>query len=84
MAALKLKLEIPDSLAQEAKAAGLLRPQAIARLLREEIRRRRAKRFFEIADRLADLGIPRMTDAEIEAEIQAVRRARGANRASGR
>jgi len=83
MAALKVKLEIPDSLAQEAKAAGLLTPQAIERLLREEIRRRRVDRLFATADRLAALDLPPLSEAEIEAEIQAVRRARRSNRASG-
>ena len=72
----ELKLTLPDGLAREAEASGLLTPEAIEALLREEIRRRRVNRLFDAADRLADLGIPPLTDAEVEAEIEAVRRSR--------
>ena len=46
----QLNLKLPDSLAREAQAAGLLTPQAIERLLREEIRRR-GSQMSEDADR---------------------------------
>jgi hypothetical protein len=72
----ELKLTLPDGLAREAEASGLLTPEAIEALLREEIRRRRVNRLFDAADRLADLSIPPLTDAEVEAEIEAVRRSR--------
>jgi hypothetical protein len=72
----ELKLTLPDGLAREAEASGLLTPEAIEALLREEIRRRRVNRLFDVADRLADLDIPPLTDAEVEAEIEAVRRSR--------
>lgn len=68
-------LTIPDNLAQEARANGLLEPDRIASLLRAEIRRRRVNRLFAAADRLADLDEP-MTDAEIESEITAAREER--------
>ena len=71
----EILLTLPDSLAREAEANGLLRPEFIASLLRAEIRRRRINRFFAAADRLADLDEP-ITDAEIEAEIAASRRER--------
>jgi hypothetical protein len=45
----------------------------LERLLREELRRQRVDRLFEAADRLAALPLPALTEAEIEAEIQAVR-----------
>ena len=47
----------------------------MAALLRAEIRRRQVNRLFAAADRLADVGQP-LTEAEIEAEIVAVRKAR--------
>ncbi|HXG68463.1 MAG TPA: hypothetical protein VNO70_25435 [Blastocatellia bacterium] len=68
-------LTLPDGLAQEAEANGLLKPEAIAALLRAELRRRRVNKLFAAADRLADLDHP-LTEAEVEAEIAAVRKAR--------
>ncbi len=68
-------LTLPDNLAQEAEANGLLRPESMAALLCAEIRRRQVNRLFAAADRLADVGQP-LTEAEIEAEIVAVRKAR--------
>ena len=75
----EIVLTLPDNLAQEAEANGLLRSESIAALLRAEIRRRRVNRFFADADRLANLGQP-LTDAEIETEIVAVRKAKHASR----
>lgn len=75
MPSLELKLELPDSLAREAEANGLLTSEAIAALLRTEIRRRRTDKLFEAADRLAALGTP-LTEAEVEAEMAAARQAR--------
>jgi RecB family exonuclease len=71
----ELKLDLPDSLAREAEASGLLTPEAIEALLRAEIRRRRVDKLFDAADRLAALDAP-LTEAEVEAEIAAVRQAR--------
>ena len=75
MSTLELKLVLPDSLAREAEAGGLLTPESIEALLRAEIRRRRVTRLFMAADRLAALEAP-LTEAEIEAEIAAVRQSR--------
>ena len=73
----EILLTLPDNLAREAEANGLLRPEFIASLLRTEIRRRRVNKLFAAADRLADLDEP-ITNAEIEAEIAASRRERRA------
>ncbi len=73
----EILLTLPDNLAREAEANGLLRPEFIASLLRTEIRRRRVNKLFAAADRLADLDEP-PTAAEIEAEIAASRRERRA------
>ena len=78
MTQLELKLKLSDSLAREAEAAGLLTPEAIERLVRKEIRRRRVDGLFEAADRLAALDVPPLTEAEVEAEIQAARAERHA------
>ena len=73
----EILLTLPDNLAREAEAIGLLKPEFIASLLRTEIRRRRVNKLFAAADRLADLDEP-ITDAEIETEIAASRRERRA------
>ena len=74
---IELKLRLPDSLVREANARGLLTPQGLEALLREEVQRHRVTQLFEAADRFAAL--PPLTEAEVEAEIQA---ARGEKRAS--
>jgi len=51
--------------------------------VREELRRRRADRLFEAADRLAAVADPPLTDQEVESEIRAVRAGRAAH-AGGR
>ncbi len=78
---LELKLRLPDSLAREAAASGLLTPQGLEALLREEVQRHRVTQLFEAADRLVALSPP--TEAEVEAEIQAARAERRSARASG-
>ena len=73
---MELKVDLPDTLADEAKAAGLLTSQAIERLLREAVRSQAVNELFETADRLAAANIAPMTMAEIQAEVDAVRKAR--------
>ena len=73
----ELKVTLPDRLAREAREAGLLSAKAIKRLLREAMRRRAAAReFLAVADRVVAAGVPPMSEEEIQAEIDAVRRAR--------
>ena len=73
---MELKVNLPDGLASEAKAAGLLTPQAIERLLREAVRSQAVNELFEAADRMAAANIAPMTLQEIQAEVNAVRKAR--------
>lgn len=74
-----IQIEIPDATAQAARAAGLLTPQALDRLLTEALKRREAAdRLLSIADRLATAGIPPMREEEVQAEIDAVRAERRA------
>ena len=72
----ELKLILPDGLAREAEANGLLTPESIEALLRAELQRRRVNGLFAAADRLADLDKPPLTEAEVEAEITAARQSR--------
>ncbi len=83
MIQLEFKLALPDGLAQEAQAAGLLTPEAIEALIRDAVRRQRTERLFEASDRLLALDLPPLTEEEVEAEIQAARRERRSLNASG-
>jgi hypothetical protein len=74
MTKIDLKLELPDALAREAEAAGLLTPRALARLLREGVRREALRRIAEGAERIRKAGVPAMSLAEIQREVDEVRR----------
>ena len=69
----EIKIKLPDSIVREAKESGLLTSKSIESMLRAELHRRRAARLFETADRLAALDMQPLTNAEVEAEIQAAR-----------
>jgi len=69
-----LCLNMPDTLAYEAEKYGLLNSQAIESLLREELRRCRVSDLFAAMDKLALINEPPLTEAEIEAEINATRK----------
>lgn len=81
MATLEVKLNLPDSLANEARQAGLLAPEELERLLREALRARRVERLTAVRESLAANPLPPMTPEEIQAEIDdyrtQVRRASG-------
>jgi hypothetical protein len=81
---LLLKLDLSESLAEEAKNKGLLEPPAIERMLRAELKRSRVDQLFAAADRLAAQNLPPLTEAEVEAEIQAARSQRRSTDASRR
>jgi hypothetical protein len=84
MRTLEVTLQLPDQLAREAEATGLLKPEAIEHLLRQEIRRRQTDGLFETADRLASIDLPSLTAAEVEAEIAAARQERRGDHESRR
>jgi len=73
MTELELKLSLPDQLASQARAAGLLTSEAIERLVREAIRKAAAQRMIDYGRRLREPGGPEITEAELETELKAVR-----------
>ena len=81
---LELTLTLPVSLAREAEDQGLLTSTMLEALLRAEVQRRRVAQLFEAADRLAALPLAPLSEAEVEAEIHAMRAERRATRARGR
>ena len=81
MTTLQVKLELPDPLAAEAQAAGLLAPKQLERMLREALRAKRVEKLAAAREVLAANPLPPMTPEEIQVEIDAyraeVRRAAG-------
>lgn len=73
MTELELKLSLPDQIASQAKAAGLLTSEAIERLVRQAIRKAAAERLIGYGQRLREPGGPEITEAELESELKAVR-----------
>lgn len=67
-----ITVSLPDELAQQAENAGLLRPDAIAELLREAMKKRQVDQLFTAMGKLASLQ-PALTEEEIDAEIDATR-----------
>jgi len=76
----EVTVTLPDDLAKQARQAGLLRPEALAALLRDAMRERRIERLFATMDKLAELQPP-LTEEEIAAEIAAARAERRARKA---
>lgn len=68
-----LEITLPDSLATEAKAAGLLESSMLERLVREALRENRLQHLAVLRERLATDPLPPMTQEEIQAEIEAYR-----------
>jgi hypothetical protein len=56
MTTLELTLDVPDRLAREARAAGLLKPRPLARMLAAEVRRAAAARLLAAGRHAARAG----------------------------
>lgn len=69
-----IQIELPEATAQAARAAGLLTPQALDRLLTDALRRQEAAdSLLSIAERVSAAGIEPMSMEEINAEVKAAR-----------
>lgn len=68
-----LEINLPDSLAKEAKEVGLLTPAAIEQIVREAIRKRALGELKQAMERMAEVEGPVMTPEEIQTEIRAAR-----------
>ncbi len=69
-----IQIELPDATAQAARAAGLLTPQALDRLLTEALKRQEAAdSLLSIADRVAKAGIEPMSMEDLNLEVKAAR-----------
>ena len=69
-----VEIELPEATAQAAKAAGLLTPAVLDRLLSNALRKREAVQSLRsIADDVAAAGSAPMSMEEIDAGVKAVR-----------
>ena len=82
MTSLELKIELPDRLARDAQAAGLLTPKGLSQLVRDAMRRRAAQTLLDGAARASDLGSQPLSMREIQAEVNAVRHQRRGSKVS--
>jgi hypothetical protein len=73
MTRLTLEIELPDALAEQARKAGLLEPEALERMVREKLLARRREDLAQARDVLAANPLPPMTLEEIQAEVDAYR-----------
>lgn len=73
MQTVDLKITLPDRVAQEARAAGLLTERGVERLIKESVRREAGKRLLDAMGRLREANVPPLTEDEIAAEIAAAR-----------
>lgn len=73
MTTIAMTLQLPDALAAEADAQGLLTAAAVEQLLRAELERRKTEPLFTLLDRLAAADKGDLTEADIDTEIQAYR-----------
>jgi len=81
----ELRVTLPERLARDARKAGLLSAKAIRALLRQAMRRKAAAQaFLENAERVAAAGVPALSEDEIQAEINAVRKAKRQPRRAAR
>jgi hypothetical protein len=68
-----IEITLPDALAEEAKGAGLLSPEAIEDLLRSKLAADRLTRLQQARELLTARPEEAMTRQEINAEIKAYR-----------
>jgi post-segregation antitoxin (ccd killing protein) len=80
MTTLELTLNLPDELANKAQAAGLLNSEAIEKLLREQLRKQAGEELRVMLNKTDASGIPPMSEDDIQAEIEAYRAERRAQR----
>lgn len=82
MTTLEVKLNLSDRLAREAQAAGLLTPRALAQLIKDAMSKQAAQALLEGAARASRDGSEPVSIAAIQAEVNAVRKARQARKSA--
>lgn len=73
MTTLEVKLDLPDRLAREALAAGLLTPKALREMVKDAMQRRAAQTLLAGAARASAAGSKPLSMKAIQAEVNTVR-----------
>lgn len=73
MTTLEVTLDLPDRMAREAQACGLLTPHALRGLIKNAMQRRAAQALLAGAARATETGNRRLSLRDIQAEVKAVR-----------
>jgi hypothetical protein len=69
-----VQINLPDELANDAQAAGLLSPEAIEAMLRARLKAQQTDELFEAMDRMAAVDTPApMSPEEVAEEIRLMR-----------
>ena len=76
MTTLEVKVNLPDQLAREAEASGLLTSASISKLLKDAMRRRAAQALLVGARHATKRGSKPMTLKAIQAEVNTARSSR--------
>lgn len=71
-----IEIQLPDKLAEDAQAAGLLTPEAIERLLREQLRKQAGEALRDMWARVPREELTPVIAQMINEEVQAVRHER--------
>ncbi len=74
----ELTVKLPDELARQIRAAGLLDEDALETVFREALRKQAVGELFAALDEIQALKLPPMTEVEVQAEINAARAERRA------
>lgn len=69
----ELTVKLPDELARQILAAGLLDEVALEKVFREALRKQAVGELFAALDEIEAAKLPPMTEAQIQAEINAAR-----------
>ena len=75
----ELTVKLPDELARQIRAAGLLDEAALEKVFREALRKQAVGELFAALDEIESLKLPPMTEAEVQAEINTTRAERRAH-----
>jgi hypothetical protein len=71
---IKLQIALPEDLARDVEELGLLQPEVLSTILRNEVRQLAFSHLLGIAEKLAAAGDIPMTPNEVQEEIRSVRR----------
>jgi hypothetical protein len=77
-----VQIQLPDELAQDAQTAGLLTPEAIERLLREQLKKQAGEALQDMWARMPPEELTPEIELMIDEEVQAVRAERRKRAAS--